>query len=445
MKITQSFKASVKKHIKWICISLYSPAVRRFLKNNTNLKLVGVSGSVGKTSTKFAIAKSLEGAGKRVLLHKGAYNDPLSGVFVLMEQEYPNINSPVALVKAYFSLRRAARRKISFEYVVLELGTDMPGEMRQFAKYLTLDLCVICAITPEHMVNFAGMEEVAGEELEVLKYSKKIVACKDLISKKYQHQIEKSGFNFEWYGTARGNHINVGSGGLTDVGLKTRREVSIRVGGREFRVRSGLLHLHSAFVVGAAMAVAKSFGLELGSTAKSLEALDPAAGRGRLLAGKKGSIIIDDSYNNVGANVSIASLDLLYEFNTRRRIAVLGGINEIGERLEREVHTEVALHLNKKKLEEVILIGKLAKTYYKPILETSEIKFKHFPTPYKAGDYLQHKLVAGMVVLVKGSQNGIYSEEAIKPLLQDRNDEKLLVRQSATWISKKRKSFGLET
>jgi UDP-N-acetylmuramyl pentapeptide synthase len=104
----------------------------------------------------------------------------------------------------------------------------------------------------------------------------------------------------------------------------------------------------------------------------------------------------------------------------------------------------VALHLKKKKLEEVVLIGHLAKTYYKPVLETEGITFKVFANPYKAGDYLQNKLVAGMVVLVKGSQNGIYSEEAIKPLLQSEKDSSLLVRQSEEWLVKKRKSFGLE-
>ncbi len=444
MKALESIKTNFKKHVKWLCISLYSPAVKKFLRNNPKITLIGVSGSVGKTSTKFAVAESLKASGKEVLIHEGAYNDPLSSIFVLMEQPYPNINSLLALIRAYFSLQKAKKREAQFDFAVLELGTDMPGEMRQFAKYLELDICVICAITPEHMVNFSNVEEVSNEELEVLKYSKKIIACKDLIPKKYQHQIEKSGLGFEWYGTAKGNHVSVSSGGLVDVGLKTKREISLRLGGGEVRVRSGLLHLHSGFVMGAAVCVANSLGLDLGGIARALETVGPAPGRGRLLAGRRGSIIIDDSYNNVGANVSIASLDLLYEFNTRRRIAILGGINETGERLEREAHTEVALHLNKKKLEEVILIGRLAKTYYKPILETSDIKYKYFSTPYKAGDYLQHKLVAGMVVLVKGSQNGIYSEEAIKPLLQDINDEKLLVRQSATWIAKKLKSFGLE-
>jgi UDP-N-acetylmuramyl pentapeptide synthase len=161
-----------------------------------------------------------------------------------------------------------------------------------------------------------------------------------------------------------------------------------------------------------------------------------------LLSGLRGSVIIDDSYNNVGANVSIAALDLLYEFNAKRKIAVLGGINEMSEDLEREAHSEVAFHIKKKKLQEVVLIGSLAKKYYAPILKTSGVKFKWFSNPYRAGNYLEAEVVAGMVILVKGSQNGIYSEEVIPFILKDKEDIKQLVRQSEGWVKKKRESFG---
>lgn len=438
-KLNTVFKQCVKRTL----ISLFAPKIKKFLKKNDQIKLIGVAGSVAKTSTKFALVKALEGAGKKVLTHDGAYNDPFSTMFVLLGVKYPNINNPVDIFKSYLSLRRSSKLSQNYDYAVLELGTDTPGEMKQFGKYLSLEFCLLTAISPEHMVNFGKLDVVAEEELEILNYSKKLLACRDLISKKYQKEIEKRAESVSWYGSASGNNVVVKVGGLVDIGLRTRREVSVKLSGQKYSIKSGLLHLHSGFVLAGAVLACSELGIMDSGVASALEGLRPAAGRGRLIAGKKGSIIIDDSYNNVGANVSIASLDLLYEFNTRRRIAVLGGINELSEELEPEAHTQVALHLNKKKLEEVVLIGVLAKKYYKPILSTAEIKFKYFSNPYKAGDYLQNKLVAGMVVLVKGSQNGIYSEEAIKPLLQDQKDENLLVRQSSEWLVKKRQNFGL--
>lgn len=439
-----NLSVSFKKYVKRFFISAYSPFVRRFLVNNSQTKLIGVSGSVGKTSTKFAIKNVLEAGGKKVLVHDGAFNDPLASIFVILEEPYPNAQSPISLIKAFLRVRRASKRAVDYDFMVLELGTDTPGEMVQFGKFLTLDYCVVSAITPEHMVNFKSFDDVTKEELQVTKYSKKIIANRDLVPKKYQGDLQGGEAKTVWFGTASLNEATIRAGKLVDIGLKTKREIRVGVAGKEVYIKSSLLHLHSGFVLAAALLVASECGVSMVAATAGLEDLEVAAGRGRLLAGKKGSIIIDDSYNNVGANVSIASLDLLYEFNTRRRIAVLGGINEMSSDIEQEAHTEVALHLKSKKLEEVVLIGSLAKKYYKPILAMSDIPFKWFANPYKAGNYLQSKLVAGMVVLVKGSQNGIYSEEAIKPLLQDQRDEALLVRQSKAWIEKKRKSFGIQ-
>jgi UDP-N-acetylmuramoyl-tripeptide--D-alanyl-D-alanine ligase len=435
--------AVIKKYIKRVLISVYSGSVKKFLRSNPKLKLVGVAGSVGKTSTKLAVKKVLEESGAKVLVHEGAYNDPFASIFVLLNVDYPNINRPLDLIKAYLNLKRASKNECIYDFAVLEMGTDTPGEMGQFSKYLRLDVCVLTAISPEHMVNFKTIENVAKEELKILEYSDKLIANRDLVSKSYQKKINKSGIEVEWFGSSKFDSYSVKVGGLVDVGLKTKREMFIKFEGDEVSIRSSLLHVHSVFIIAAAIAAGRSFGISSVVCTNALSELEAPKARGRLLAGKKGSIIIDDSYNNVGANVSIASLDLLYDFNTRRRVAVLGGINELSEDLEQEAHTQVALHLKEKKLEEVILIGELAKRYYKPILTTSEIKFKWFSNPYKAGAYLQAKLVAGMVVLVKGSQNGIYSEEAIKYLLQDSRDASQLVRQSPEWLAKKKKSFGL--
>jgi UDP-N-acetylmuramoyl-tripeptide--D-alanyl-D-alanine ligase len=434
----------LKRYVKRFLISVYSGSAKRFLKNNPKLNLVGVSGSVGKTSTKLAITKILREDDFKVLVHEGAYNDPFATIFVLLDVPYPDINNPVQLIRAFLKLRRKSRTKVEFDYAVLELGTDTPGEMRQFGKFLSLDICIITAITPEHMINFKSFNDVAREEIEVCKYSKKIIAGKDLIPREWQRAIEESGVDIVWFGTAPSSDYSVKVGELVDVGLRTKRELTVKTPhDGSIKVRTSLLHLHSGYIVAAAIATADICSVGLVVCSSALEDMEAPKGRGRLIPGKKGSIIIDDSYNNVGANVSIASLDLLYDFDTRRRIVVLGGINELSEDLEQETHTQVALHLKEKKLEEVVLIGSLAKKYYKPILVTSDIKFRWFSNPYKAGNYLQDKLVAGMVILVKGSQNGIYSEEAIKPLLQDPRDANQLVRQSEEWLEKKKKSFGI--
>jgi hypothetical protein len=69
------------------------------------------------------------------------------------------------------------------------------------------------------------------------------------------------------------------------------------------------------------------------------------------------------------------------------------------------------------------------------------LSVKVFHTPYEIGDYLASAMQAGGVVLLKGSQNGVFLEEAIKPLLEKKADQKKLVRQSSVWLKKKGSQF----
>ena len=66
---------------------------------------------------------------------------------------------------------------------------------------------------------------------------------------------------------------------------------------------------------------------------------------------------------------------------------------------------------------------------------------KAFDTPYQAGGFVHSVLKKDSIVLVKGSQNGVFTEEAAKILLHDANDETQLVRQDASWMAIKQKAF----
>jgi UDP-N-acetylmuramyl pentapeptide synthase len=225
MKLKRWFRKWAKRF--WI--TLYSKSVRKFRANNMNMKLVGVSGSVGKTSTKFALKAALDNGQNRVLVHEGSYNDPLASLFVLMGVEYPNIDSIPALMKAYLKLKKKSKEVADFDIGILEMGTDSPGEMKQFGKFLELDICVLTAITPEHMQNFKDMRELANEELSVVKYSKKIFANSDLVEKEYRRELEKAGSEVRYFGTSDMNSVRVRSNELQGIGLNTKREFEIKL------------------------------------------------------------------------------------------------------------------------------------------------------------------------------------------------------------------------
>ena len=89
----------------------------------------------------------------------------------------------------------------------------------------------------------------------------------------------------------------------------------------------------------------------------------------------------------------------------------------------------------------MVTIGEDAEKYLAPAAKTRGCKVESFLSPYDAGAFVRQKLQKGMVILVKGSQSGIFTEEATKLLLADPADEKQLVRQSPYWQKIKHDTF----
>jgi len=88
-----------------------------------------------------------------------------------------------------------------------------------------------------------------------------------------------------------------------------------------------------------------------------------------------------------------------------------------------------------------VTIGADAEKYLAPAAKEKGCQVKSFKSPYDAGGFVHSVLKHGSVVLIKGSQNGVFAEEATKVLLHDADDEDQLVRQSAAWMQKKHTQF----
>jgi hypothetical protein len=89
----------------------------------------------------------------------------------------------------------------------------------------------------------------------------------------------------------------------------------------------------------------------------------------------------------------------------------------------------------------VVTIGPDASQYLAPAATSRGCTVKSFDNPYEAGEYVQGKIEPGAVIFAKGSQNGVFAEEAVRLLLADPEDAVKLVRQSHYWQKQKAKSF----
>lgn len=412
-----------KRFLRKTIGSILAWQVRR-LQNKNSFLTIAVAGSVGKTSTKRAIAQYL-GSQYTVRYQDGNYNDYISVPLVYFGLSMPSLFNPFAWLRTLFLIERQLSRPYPYDVVVLELGTDAPGQIKQFAHYVKADIGVLSAITPEHMEFFSSIDDVAKEELSIAALSKKLVINIDDVPGSYLEGLSYQSYGFAANATVRIDEVS--------------GKVVLQHDQKSIAVKTSLVGSHAQKVLACAYLVGEMAKLQVAQPTKALGEVTAMPGRMQLLTGKNNTKIIDDTYNS-SPDATIAALDFLYGIEAPQKIAVLGNMNEMGG-YSKAAHEQVGKYCNSSQLDEVIVLGKEAELFLAPLAKKQGNNIKIFQSPYEIGDYLADVLQNEAVVLLKGSQNGVFLEEAIKPLLANKQDESRLVRQSSAWLKKKQQQF----
>lgn len=420
---------SPKKFGRNLLCSILERQVRA-LRKRYGFTVVAVAGSVGKTSSKLAIAKVLASQ-KRVAYQEGNYNDRLTVPFVFFGHKTPaSLYDVVAWLKIILRNQRMIRRGYPYDIVVVELGTDGPGQIAEFA-YLQPEIAVVTAVSPEHMEFFGTLDAVAHEELGVAVFSKQLLYNRDDIDEQYVAGIQAITYGLSSESTYSASYK------LRD-DLSGER-ITFHINGEDYATDTAFIGEQGIKAGLCALAVADMLGLDVETGLEAIRGITPFAGRMQVLAGKHGAKLIDDTYNASPIAVK-AALDVLYRTKASQRIAILGAMNELGT-TSRAAHEEIGAYCDPQKLDAVATIGKDANEFLAPVARERGCTVTEFVSPYDAGEWVAKKLTAGTVVLAKGSQNRVFAEEALKSLLAHANDESKLVRQSDHWLRIKRKQF----
>lgn len=409
-------------------------------------KLIVVVGSVGKTTTKTAIATVLS-TKFRVAMEPENHNTELSVPLGVLGIQYPP-KSLLHKVGTWRKIFAAARKRIKWEtgtdVIIQELGTEKPGEIAHFGEYLHPNIAVVTAIAPEHMENFPnGLTDVAREELSVAEYSDLVIINHDDVDGRYANYVNNN--NVTTYGLSGGEYRfatddkNPLDGYdvkffAPEFGGASVENPVLASEDKAIRAKVNLAGEHSLHAAVAAATVGAKLGMTSDEIVQGLGEIRPVAGRMNLLRGVRDSMIIDDTYNS-SPSASIAALLTLYEIPTNQRIAILGSMNELGD-FSAEAHAQVGAQCDPNFLDWVITIGEESARYLAPVAKKNGCQVATFPDPIAAGSFANKVLQSGGVVLVKGSQNGIFAEEAVKILLRDADDSSQLVRQSGEWMNK---------
>jgi UDP-N-acetylmuramoyl-tripeptide--D-alanyl-D-alanine ligase len=397
------------------------------LRAKHDFTVVAVAGSVGKTSTKLAVARLLEATGKKVQYQEGNYNDRVSVPLVFFGETMPSLFNIFAWASVLLRMSQQIKQPYQYDAVVVELGTDGPGQLKDFA-YIQPDIIVVSAISPEHMLQFGTLDAVAEEELAVAEYSKKLLVNVADVDLKYLEGLKYVSYGVDVNADYRATQTGVR-------GVTGQRLAVSLPDGSELQVETAYSGKQGATIVLAAIAVADMLGVEPQQMSLAAASLQPFAGRLQVLEGTNGSILIDDTYNS-SPLATRAALDVLYQADAKQKIAILGDMNELGDSSADE-HRDLGAYCRADELDYVITIGTKSCDDLAPAAEAAGCRVKSFTSAVEAGKFVRAIIAPGALILAKGSQNGVFAEEAIKQLLKHPDDASKLVRQSEEWLRKK--------
>ncbi len=192
-----------------------------------------------------------------------------------------------------------------------------------------------------------------------------------------------------------------------------------------------VLPKHYAYSLAAAVGVAISLGLDFKQAVQDVKDFSLPPGRSTLLTGINNSYILDSSYN-ASNQPTIDAIDLLEEVSLGRKMALLGDMRELGLESPRE-HRLLAEKV-KTVCNRVVLVGPQMKKYVLPVLEESRVTVDWVANAYQAAAILQTELNKDDMLLVKGSQNTLLLEIAVEKLMaQPEKAEQLLCRRGKYW------------
>lgn len=399
--------------------------------------IIGVTGNLGKTSTKDAIFAALKDH-VHVRRSEKSLNTEF-GVPLTILGEKSGWSNPFAWLMILFRGLSVPFDRQYPTHLVLEIGADRPGDIRSITSWLKPDIAVVTQFgqVPVHIEFFKDRDAVVEEKgylVSALKESGLFIYNAD------DHDAEKL------LGKTSARKISIGIEKSASIHANNVRMYGTPIQGTEADITSdgASYHLVLPEVVGKspvysalpALAVAHELKISLDVACAALRDGDKPRGRMRLLPGMNGSMIIDDTYN-ASPKATEHGLKALSDIDTKgRKIAVLGDMLELGE-FTHDEHYKIG-KIAAKSCHKLYTVGIRARVMAEGALDEKmrDENIMQCETSIDAGKELVQVLGPGDVVYMKGSQ-GIRMEHAVKMILAETHDpRKYLVRQEKQWRSR---------
>ncbi|HLL99394.1 MAG TPA: UDP-N-acetylmuramoyl-tripeptide--D-alanyl-D-alanine ligase [Rubrobacteraceae bacterium] len=337
--------------------------------------VVGITGTVGKTTTKDALATVLRYAGKRVSATAGNFNN--------------EIGLPLTVL--------AADQRT--EILVLEMGATHPGDIKHLCAIAPPQVGILTAISPVHLDSFGSLEDLAaakGELALALPEDGTLVspASAPETATGAGRALRRITFDIQGAGAAD----------LSASDIEEREEglrFVARLGERSSEVRSPVFGTHLVEPLLAALGGALALGLDLEECARGVSRLRRTGLRGEVYRLRDNIVVYDDSYNASPAAVAAVLRYAAQQAarQDRRLVAVLGGMFELGA-TARAYHQEAGRLAEEAGVDLLVCVGDEARWY----AEAFSGKTLFYKDAEEAAENLGESLQPGDYVIVKGSR-----------------------------------------
>lgn len=404
-----------------------------------NPKVVAITGSVGKTSTKDAVAAALSESA-HIRKSEKSFNSDIGISLAILGLKNP-WNSPLGWLGALFKGFSSALDKNFPKILVLEIGADRPGDISSLASWLKTDVVVATqfAKIPVHIENFPSREAVLIEKLSLLKTLRTggvLVLNSDdeeftgrATDLNRSAQVYTYGlmppsavlgtnekYIFDKYGRVKGFSFKIEYNGSV-FPLEVERAI-------------GSTHMYPSL---AGFAVGVALGMNPINLLKGLLTTKRQAGRMKLISGIKKTIIIDDSYN-ASPIATLRALETLEHIPSNgRKIVMLGDMLELGTHTKKE-HEKIGAKAAEF-ADLLITVGRYTLHTAEGALRAGmeEKYILQFEGAQEAGKYIERLLKTGDTVLIKGSQGSRMERAVLEIMEEPERNKELLARQEKEW------------
>ncbi|HOV88713.1 MAG TPA: UDP-N-acetylmuramoyl-tripeptide--D-alanyl-D-alanine ligase [Candidatus Paceibacterota bacterium] len=370
--------------------------------------VIGITGSVGKTSTKEAVYAVLKGE-RRTRRSQGNFNNEL-GVPLTILGDYKEIRGILFWPKVIF---QALGQLVVFnknypEILVLEMAADRPGDIEYLTRLTRPKIGIITAIgkIPVHVEFYPNPAAVAREKAHLIEF---------LPANGFAILNRDDDFVWDLRTKTRAHVVSYGFKEDADIQIlnfEYKFDENEFPEGITFKIQYGNVfvpfHLYRVmgkpqiYSVAAAVAVGIVFGINLVKISDYLSNYQPPDHRMRILKGIKNSVILDDCYNASPISMK-AALETLSSFTQRRKVAVLGDMLELGK-YTTEAHEEIGKEAAKK-VDFLICVGAAARLIADSAIKHGLDKNKVliFNNSESASKMIKKAITNNDVILVKGS------------------------------------------